>query len=69
MARSRDVADESPVPFPLGGIDDSSPFCKQPKLTTPEGVNVRAGDPVDERARGGSRPGTSKVRPDPPNPE
>ncbi len=55
--------------FPLAGVDVSCPFSRQPpkqlgenfwSKTTPEGINVRAFDPLEERARGGSRPGLVK---------
>lgn len=58
--------------FPLAGMDVSCPFSRQPpkqlgesfwSKTTPEGINVRAFDPITERARGGSRPGLVKYLP------
>ncbi len=70
MAKRRQTVNETeaPMPFPLGGVETSVPFCKQPRLSTPDGVNVRAEDPVDERVRGGSREGTAKLRAAPPTP-
>lgn len=58
--------------FPCAGIDTSSPFSRQParqitegiwSKTTPEAINVRAFDPLQDRMRGGSRPGLVKYFP------
>lgn len=46
--------------FPARGIDVSCEFGRQPKRTSPEAENVRAFEPGDDRARGGSRPGLVK---------
>lgn len=43
--------------FPLGGINVSTGYMKQPPGTTPVGVNVRAFDAGTNRMRGGCRPG------------
>ena len=43
--------------FPVGGVDLSRAFYRQPKLTTPVAVNVRSFEPSESRARGGSRSG------------
>lgn len=54
--------------FPLAGVDVSQGFGRQPNRpteagyarTTAVGVNVRAYDPVTNRARGASRPGLAR---------
>lgn len=43
--------------FPLQGIDEAREFEEQRQGTTPVGVNVRAFEPLTQRARGGARPG------------
>lgn len=48
------------VMFPVAGVDRSTEFGRQPVDTAAEGQNVRAFETIDERARGGSRPGLSK---------
>ncbi|MFH0982823.1 MAG: hypothetical protein V2A79_14975 [Planctomycetota bacterium] len=49
------------IPFPLAGYDAAWSYEDQPKLTTPNALNVRPCDTIAERARGGSRPGLSEV--------
>lgn len=48
------------LPFPLKGLDVTTEFQEQPPGTTPVGVNVRAFEPLKQRARGGTRPGIQK---------
>jgi hypothetical protein len=70
VAEKADGSNEIDVHFPLAGADRSGSSWVQPVrqrpggvyYTTPEGVNVRASDAILERFRGGSRPGTSRVR-------
>jgi hypothetical protein len=50
------------LPFPIGGRDDNISYGKQPPLTTPQAVNVRAIDRLTGRIRGGQRSGTSRIR-------
>ncbi len=56
MPQSQDV----PSAFPVGGVDVSCEFARQPAATTPDAVNVRSYDTLEARLRGGSRPGLSK---------
>jgi hypothetical protein len=49
--------------FPLFGVDISTPFDSQPKMTTVDGVNVRGFEPSTQRDRGGSRPGLLRYLP------
>lgn len=44
----------------MRGLDENSPLRKQPEGTSPDLLNVRAYDAIDERARGGQRSGLSK---------
>ncbi|MFW6118862.1 MAG: hypothetical protein ACOC7S_00850 [Planctomycetota bacterium] len=44
-------------PFPLKGIDRHWAYRRQPGLTTPDCLNVRAYGTIEGRARGGQRPG------------
>lgn len=46
--------------FPISGVDVSAEFEKQRQATCAVGVNVRAFDPLTNRARGGSRVGLSR---------
>lgn len=46
--------------FPLQGIDKGRTTSKQPKLTSPDIKNMRPYDTLDNRARGGQRPGLAK---------
>lgn len=50
------------LPFPIGGRDDNISYGKQPPLTTPHAVNVRAIDRSTGRIRGGQRSGTTRIR-------
>jgi hypothetical protein len=54
---------EKDMPFPLQGIDLSQGHAYQRPLTCETGVNVRAFEPISNRARGGSRSGLSKYLP------
>jgi hypothetical protein len=47
-------------PFPLGGLNLSIGYRKQPGGTTPLATNIRGIDPIAHRFRGGSRPGIAK---------
>lgn len=49
------------VPFPLQGIDKGRATPDQPILTSPDLKNVRPYDTLDNRARGGQRPGLDKI--------
>lgn len=51
--------------FPVLGLVDEMAHARQPRRTTPEGVNVRGSDPKEKRVRGGSRSGLSKYCPVP----
>jgi hypothetical protein len=57
------------VPFPVRGLDQDGPFCRQPGGTAADARNVRSYDYTAERERGGSRPGLRKFRAAPPTPE
>ena len=46
--------------FPLKGIHKGFGTVSQPSNTTPNAVNVCPYDPLDDRARGGQRPGYDK---------
>jgi len=48
-------------PFPVGGLDEAQAYTGQPPYTSPDLQNVRAFDVVEERWRGGQRPGLSKA--------
>lgn len=52
---------EIPLEFPLQGLNVTREYQLQPPGTTPAAVNVRAIDTLDERLRGGSRSGLSKL--------
>lgn len=47
--------------FPLGGLDRSRAYRKQPPFTTPDALNVRPFENLEGRGRGGSRPGLDKA--------
>lgn len=47
--------------FPMGGLNRRYGYQSQPPFTTPDCNNVRPITGADRRARGGSRPGLSKV--------
>lgn len=46
-----------PLEFPLGGLNDSMAFSKQPYRTTRDIVNMRGVDPITGRIRGAQRSG------------
>ncbi len=48
------------IPFPLQGKDKGRTTSDQPLLTSPDMKNMRPYDTLDNRARGGQRPGLSK---------
>lgn len=60
MARKPQKGQDAPLPFPLAGLDSSDPHDKQRPLTTRDGENVQSFDMLQNRARGGSRPGLTK---------
>ena len=47
--------------FPIKGIDSNWASSRQPPLTTPSCLNVRAYPSEEERARGGQRPGFMRL--------
>lgn len=46
--------------FPLGGINEGGAVVEQPEDTSPDINNMRPYDTLDNRARGGQRPGLAK---------
>lgn len=48
------------LPFPILGLNNNEPYSEQPEGTTPDAQNVRGYDPLEQRLRGGCRPGLSK---------
>jgi len=46
--------------FPFEGIDKGRALCEQPELTVPHMNNMRSRDVLDNRMRGGQRPGLDK---------
>lgn len=46
--------------FPAEGIDKGRMACEQPVTTSPDMNNVRPRDTLDNRIRGGQRPGLDK---------
>jgi len=46
--------------FPFKGIFKGRAVCEQPMTTSPDMNNVRLRDTLDNRARGGQRPGLDK---------
>jgi len=47
--------------FPFSGLDKGRTTSDQPTLTSPDLNNVRIYDVLDNRARGGQRPGLKKL--------
>jgi len=47
--------------FPSKGINKGRAACEQPEETSPDMNNVRPYDTLDNRARGGQRPGLDKL--------
>lgn len=58
---ARNPKSNSELLFPVAGIDRRLSFRGQPPFTTYDAQNVRPIDPIEQRARGGSRPGLSKA--------
>ncbi len=48
------------LPFPYHGIDLGHVTSQQPEFTSPDLKNVRPHDVLDNRMRGGQRPGLAK---------
>jgi hypothetical protein len=48
------------VSYPVGGEDNSLAVQRQPPYTTPLSKNMRAFDVIDNRGRGGTRPGADR---------
>lgn len=48
------------IPFPILGVNKGRAVFQQPFGTSPEMQNVRPKDTMDQRARGGQRPGLAK---------
>jgi len=48
------------IKFPLSGINKGQAAVDQPENTSPDMNNVRPYDTLDNRARGGQRPGLDK---------
>ena len=48
------------IPFPYKGIDKGRATSEQPELTAPDLKNVRPYGVLDNRMRGGQRPGLDK---------
>jgi len=46
--------------FPMGGMDVRSQKIAQPNATSPDLQNVRSYDTIEDRSRGGQRPGLTK---------
>jgi hypothetical protein len=51
---------EVPSAFPVGGVDVSCEFARQPAGTTADASNVRGYETLEDRLRGGSRAGLAK---------
>lgn len=48
------------IPFPFKGLDKGRPTYQQLPQTSPDMNNMRLFDTLDNRARGGQRPGLDK---------
>ncbi len=48
------------LPFPLQGVNKNYAASTQPPLTSPAMLNVRPYDVIENRTRGGQRPGLKK---------
>ncbi len=48
------------IPFPFEGIDKGGNTSQQKPLSSPDMNNMRVYDTLDNRARGGQRPGLDK---------
>jgi hypothetical protein len=53
-------SDKMKLPFPLKGIFKGRAASEQPQATSPDMNNMRLYDVIDNRARGGQRPGLNK---------
>ena len=51
------------LPFPLKGINRNYAESDQPNLTSPAMQNVRPSDVMENRVRGGQRPGLKRQYP------
>jgi hypothetical protein len=51
------------ISFPLRGLHKGAATSKQPGETSPDMNNVRPYDTLDNRARGGQRPGLIELYP------
>ncbi|MFP3386030.1 hypothetical protein, partial [Tritonibacter sp. SIMBA_163] len=60
MANGRPAKSPIPLPFPVQGIDENSPYGVQPPTTTPDALNVRSYDALERRNRGGQRTGIGR---------
>lgn len=49
--------------FPFQGINKNLSFSSQPPLTSPQAYNVRPSDVLENRVRGGKRPGLKRQYP------
>ena len=49
------------VQFPFRGVNEAVAYMNQPPLTTHLMQNMRVKDVAEQRARGGQRPGLTKV--------
>lgn len=47
--------------YPIGGLDQSLAYARQPPNTTPDAVNQRPYDVFENRGRGGTRPGLDRA--------
>lgn len=52
---------EQQLPFPLRGLHRSFAYVAQPPTTSPNALNVRPDGNIEQRARGGSRPGLQRA--------
>ena len=48
------------IRFPHNGVDRGRALCEQPENTSPDMNNVRPYDVLNNRMRGGQRPGLDK---------
>ena len=49
------------IAFPVGGLHRGAAFQTQPPYSSPDMLNVRPRDVVEQRGRGGSRPGLTRT--------
>lgn len=62
MAKKDDIQKfETDLAFPIEGVDEQRSYSRQKQGTSADSLNVRAFDPLTDRARGGSRPGQEKL--------